>query len=863
MFDKEKSIQRWLKNFRKYRAFHQGNIHEMELHIRDYMDDLVAQGVGEEEAFNQAVSEFGELNILAKEEFQNQKPKYKSQTVMISNYFKIALRNFWKHKSYATLNILGLTIGLTVVFLIGLFVNDELSFDEFHQKKDVLYRVVENQHYEGQPVFPVAVTPTALAPSLKAEYPEIVNSTRIANENFQFKIGEKETVETKGMMVDHSFFDMFSFEIISGSVDHFKEQLNALVLSEELAEKYFPDQNPLGQTIMLEDESFEVVAVMKDCPRNSHLEIRYFTNFENYLAGDSTRAGRWGSNWLYTYVELSPYADLKAVNDKVIGQIKANSEGSVSDIYLQPLKDIYLGEVDFVVEVSRKSEMIYVQIFSLVAIFILIISCVNFMNLSTARSEKRAKEVGLRKTIGATRKQLIAQFLSESILLSIISVVFSLILVVILLPYFNLITNKEFDWNTLLDMEGGIKLLVGILATAIMTGLLAGSYPAIFLSSLKPITSLNKHASANRGSFLRKSLVVLQFSISVFLIIGTLVVYKQFSYIRNLDLGYNKDHILYTYVSGNKSGTSFTNELRKLPGVESVGLSNRHPSYVHSSSAGFTWPGKNPEEKILLHFMGTDENYLPTMKMEILQGRNFLSTDSATVLINQRALEMMGLENPIGQTMNAYGDRKIVGVVADFNFKSVHTAIEPLVIFMIKDLSRVYIRYNPKHEESIASSVEEVWNEMFPNQSYRSFFLDTDFNEMYEAEERTGKLSTYFAIIAIIISCLGLFGLVSYAVEQRTKEIGIRKVMGASIPNLFFLLSTDFTKLVLISLTISIPVGWYVMNSWLDNYAYRTEVSILVFVLSGIAAILIALATVSYRSLSAAISNPVNALRDE
>ena len=487
---------------------------------------------------------------------------------MLKNYLKITIRNFWKYKFYTAVNVLGLTVGLTTVFLISLFVNDELQFDKFHEHKDDLYRVVENQYYAGQPVFPVAVTPIALGPSLIEEYPEVIKFTRATNENYQFEMGDRTLVERYGYQVDEGFFDMFSFPILKGSIEGFKDRLNALVLTEDLAEKYFPDTDPIGKTIKLNGQEHVVDAVMANVPPNSHLYFTYLTNYLSYLARRPERATDWGSNTLYTYVQLNKGADFEALNEKVIGQIKKNNENSVVDIYLQPITDIYLGDVDFVVEVSRKGEMIYVQIFSIVAIFILIISCINFMNLSTARASKRAKEVGLRKTIGAQRGQLIFQFLSESVLLSIISVLLSVLLVGLILSSFNELTKKSFEFATLFEAGRGLQLGLGILAVALLTGLIAGSYPAIFLSATKPISTLNSQSiTLKQGAGLRKVLVIFQFMISIVLIMGTIAIYNQLQYIQNVDLGYDKNHVIYTSAPEEQSKV-LANELRNQPGVD-------------------------------------------------------------------------------------------------------------------------------------------------------------------------------------------------------------------------------------------------------------------------------------------------------
>ena len=403
---------------------------------------------------------------------------------------------------------------------------------------------------------------------------------------------------------------------------------------------------------------------------------------------------------------------------------------------------------------------------------------------------------------------------------------------------------------------------MGIVLTAILTGLLAGSYPAIFLSSLKPVLTLNSEVVTGKsGSGLRKILVVTQFVISVVLIIGTVVVYKQLQYIQNVDLGYNRENIIYTFVPGDKSVT-FANEVRELPGVMNAGLSNRHPGYILSSTSGFDWPGKNPEETILFHTMGIDENYLSTMEMNVLEGRAFLQSDSAVVIINEKAKGMMGLDNPIGASITSMGERKIVGVVEDFNFKSIHTAIEPIVIFKMAGLNRVFIKYESNEVENIAQAIEGVWSRVLPDREFDYYFLDEDFKDMYAIEQRTSTISIYFAGLAILISCLGLFGLVSYATEQRTKEVGIRKVLGASIQDLFLLLTGDFTRLILYSLIISIPIGWYALGVWLEGFAYHIKLSPWIFVLSAVGALLIALITVSYQSVKASVTNPVGALRN-
>lgn len=867
MFDLEKSITEWTRQFRKHKAFDYSSIRELELHIRDHIEELVVRGVSEEAAFNEAIAEFGNIQPMAREEYWSQRPKKGKNsminTTMLKNYIKIASRNFIKHKFYSLVNVFGLTIGLAIVFLIGLFVNDELSFDKFHENEGALYRVVENQYYDGQPVFPVAVTPFALAPALEEEYPEIIKATRTNYSNYQFKKGERSINEDRGMLVDEAFFDMFTYPLLSGSLDGFKEKLNALVLTQELAEKYFPGEDAVGRFLELGDQEFEIVAIIDNVPKNTHLPFRYLLNFERLFMNNPNRRTNWGSNSVYTYVQLHETASLDEVNEKIIDQIKRNNESSVTDIYLQPLSDIYLGEVDFVVEAPRKGQQMYVNIFSIVALFILLISCINFMNLSTARSAKRAKEVGLRKTIGARREQLIIQFLSESLLLSILAVFLAVGIVAVLLPSFNQLTGKEFRFLELINSGSIITMLIVVLVVASGTGLIAGSYPAFFLSKIKPVDTLKSESiSIKQGVGLRKVLVVFQFIISLVLIIGTIIIYQQLKFIQSADLGYSKENIVYASVPGSKSKL-FADEIRNQSSVVNVGISNRHPAYILSSTSGVDWPGKNPDENILIHYMSVDENYISTMEMEVVEGRGFLPSDSAVVMINEKAREIMRLQDPVGQSIDGGGPLRIVGVVKDFNFKSVHTAIEPIIIMKQDELNMVYIKYEKGNEASVIAGMETVWKDVLPDRDLDYTFLQRDFDELYSAEKRTSELSTYFAILAIIISCLGLFGLVSYALEQKTKEVGIRKVLGASVKSLFFLLTVDFTKLVLISIVLSVPLAWYAMNQWLHGFAYRISISWWIFAVAGLVAMAITMATVSYQSIRVSQRNPVKSLRNE
>ena len=789
---------------------------------------------------------------------------------MFQNYLKIAIRNLWKQKFHSVVNIFGLAVGLTCVLLISLYVVDELSFDRFHKKSGNIYRVVENQYYAGQPVFPVAVTPGPLAPKLKEEYPEIINATRMMYNNSMFEVDEKKFVEI-GAYVDNSFFQIFSFPIVTGDPETALNKVDAIVINQTLANKYFGDEDPIGKTIKVNGNStLEITAVMEDFPQNSHIRRDYLMTTDrlrNFFPGLDNA---WGNNTLYTYIEVAPGTNAADLDEKIINQIKKNREASITDIFVQPLIKIHLDETDFTADIGGKGNLQYVRIFSIVALFILLIACINFMNLSTAQSSKRAKEVGLRKAIGARQDQLILQFLGESILMSFLAVSIAVLLADILLPAFNQLAGKELTLSTLTTDENGLSLLIGFVTSVLLTGLMAGIYPAFFLSNFKPILVLKGSSQiSNRGSLLRKILVVCQFSISILLIAGTIIVNNQLGYMQDKNLGYNKDNIIYI-PRLSKDYQVFKTSLGKYPEVLGVGAANQHPAYVENSTSGISWQGADPDQVLLFHNLGVDYDYLTTMQMELLDGRYFseeFPSDTTAVIINEEALKIFGFENPIGEKLSGYGmEFTIVGLVKDFHFKSIHTKIEPLIMFKFRDinsLNRIFIRIQDGKAKEAVAIVEKEWKALNQETASNYRFLDDDFNELYQAETTTGEIFSYFSILAILISCLGLFGLASFTTEQRTKEIGIRKVLGANVTNIFYMVAKDFTTLVIIAFVIATPISWFWMKGWLNSFAYRVDIGIWVFLLSGILSCLVALFTVSYHSLNAATKNPVNSLKTE
>lgn len=786
---------------------------------------------------------------------------------MIKNYFTVAIRKFRRQKFYSLINLFGLTIGLASVILIMLYVMDELSYDRFHSKADRIYRVVENQYYAGQPVFPVAVTPSPLGPSLAAEFADVEKATRIWTSFLFFEQGEHKFRE-RGAYVDTTFLDIFSFEMLHGNASSALKELHNVVLTKSLAQKYFGNDNPIGELIKVNGETqARVSGVLKDIPENSHYKFDFLMSIEGPLARNPDMATNWGSNQMYTYVLLKPDVAIEPFNEQIKEQIKKNNEGSVTDLYLQPLTDIHLGSVNFTADVGGKGNMQYVSVFLLVAIFILVIACINFMNLATARSLSRSKEVGLRKSIGANRYQLILQFLSESVFTAFIAMALAVLLVDLLLPQFNLLSNK----NLTLDFSTNFVWLVYLSGFSVLTGLIAGSYPAFYLSSFQPASVL-KSNSTNRpgGSMFRKVLVVTQFCISMVLLVGTMVVYAQLEFIRSKNLGYKKENVV-KIPRISDDYLSFKNELKNQLGIINVSASNQHPAYVENSTSGIDWEGKNDDETILIHTLVTDFDFVETMGKKIEEGRSLsseYSTDSAAVLLNEAAVEVMGFDNPIGQQLRGGSPQPytVIGVVKDFHFKSIHQRIEPLAMYIgfnKNSYDYTMVRVETEDPKGALASIESVWKKFNPDREFVYTFLDEDFNDLYQAEEQTGTIFKYFSILAILISCLGLFGLASFTLEQRTKEFGVRKIFGASMFQLFSTASIGFITLVFIAFIVSVPISWYFINQWLNGFAYHALVDYQYFLWSGLIALLIALLTVSYQAIKSALLNPVDSLRHE
>jgi ABC-type antimicrobial peptide transport system permease subunit len=749
--------------------------------------------------------------------------------------------------------------------LIYLWVNDELSYDKFNEDGENIYRVVENQFYAGGEIFPVAVTPGPLAKTLNDNYPEIESSLRVKYNERNLRY--KDNIQNERVLLaDSNFFNFYSYPLIKGDENKVLKDYYSIVLGEETALKYFGNEDPVGKQMQLDDFNVIVTGIMKTVPSNSHLQFDIVVPFEllriegNYL--------NWGTNSYYTYVKTIKNAGISILNEKIKNVIKENNEGSSIEIYLQPLYDIHLYSGNkFAADIQGNGDIVQVNTFSIIALFVLLIACINFMNLSTARSTKRAREVGMRKVVGAYRHQIIRQFFIESIVTAFISLFFSILIVYLTLPFFNDLSGKEILFN-----EINVNMFLIFFVLALVTGIFSGVYPALYLSSFKPVKVLkNTDGASKGGAIFRKTLVILQYSLSIILIISTITVYNQLEYMQNKKLGINKENIVYFRISSdiqNKKETLKT-EMLKNPGVLSLAVSTEVPTHYGSSTSDFDWDGKNQDNEVLFHFTGVDEDYPETFGVEITYGRFFEKnrlSDTSGIIINEAALKIIGYDDPVGKRLNMWGDDfTIIGVTKDFHFKKLNKKIEPLVMRKFKDWddNTMFAKISGSNIQHTLKFMENTFNEFPPEDPFEYIFLEESFDNLYKAEMRLGRLFTSFSVLAIMISCLGLFGLASFMAEKRTKEIGVRKVLGATITNLTMLLSKEFTKWVILSNIVAWPVAWYFMNQWLQDFAYRIEFPLWIMPLSGLAALGIAVLTVSFQTVKASLSNPIKAIKYE
>ncbi len=795
---------------------------------------------------------------------------------MFKNYFKIAFRNILKNKVYSFINIAGLAIGLAGFILISILIKNELSYENFHKKGDRIYRVVEIQNQEGIGRLNVAVTMGPLSPALKSYFPEIENSTRLKPAPSVFcKIGSEGYYEDGLSFAESSVFDIFTIPFIEGDP---KTALNApqsLVISQSTAKKYFKNEDPIGKTLSFHTVfgvfDLTVTGVIKDYPKNSHIFFDMLAPYK-LLENSLSWLKSWNTNSLATYVLLKKGVNVKEVENKLPEFLKSSiPTESQSDLqmYLQPLKVVHLYSDNIIYQTYFRNEgsADTVYIFSVIAIFILLIASINFMNLATARSSLRIKEIGMRKVLGSTRKKLIYQFIGEAVFISLIAFILSIFIVEITLPLFKSI----FEDRIINNYTGSLTFLLELIGITLLVGILSGSYPAIFLSRFQPAQSIRGSIPLKaKGSFLRKVLVVFQFSIAVALMVCTGIIYSQMSFIMHKNLGFNKEHVVYLPIRSGDTRAKINllkTELSKNSNIVSVAASSGLAG-ASGSEGDVTVAGTNGQKKLMMRYSYVDPDYIKTMQMKIVKGRNFsplYPTDMvSSVVINEAAVKKFGWKDPIGKQFESNPLKTVIGVVKDFNFFSLHSEIGPLIMSIQSDqFYYLLIRIKPQNIPGTIDFIERTWKNIVPGRPFDYSFLEKHFDDIYKNEQQTEQLFGFFSFLAIFIACLGLFGLASYTVEQRTKEIGVRKVLGASVSGVVLLLSKDFLKLVLTATIVAVPVSYYIMSNWLLDFAYRINISPLIYLLVGLTVFAIALITISFQAIKAAISNPIKSLRYE
>jgi putative ABC transport system permease protein len=801
---------------------------------------------------------------------------------MLKNYFKIALRNLWRKRAFSLINVTGLAVGMACCFLIFLYVHFELSYDRFHQKADRIYRVVGDLTSSTETLH-WYVTPGPLARSIRSEFPQVQQVTRFINLGVLVQKGSFKFQETRTIWADSSIFSVFDFPLIYGDPRTALKEPNSVVLSETAAVKYFGHSNPVGQHLLLTSLNLPgiVTGVMKDIPDNSHINADMMVSMATYVRSlQPWVEASWGDYLFSTYVLLSPGADAGVVQSKLPALVQKyegselKSRNTLYTLWLEPLTSIYLHSI-YGAPVTGSLDNVH--ILTVIGIFILLIAAVNFINLSTARSVERAKEVGIRKCAGAKSSQLIGQFLIESMLIALVAFFLALLLCHFLLPLFNQLSGKTISGGIFDSMAYPFWLLM----LALGIGLLAGVYPALVLSSFRPVIVLKGHfSSGSRGVVLRKALVVAQYTISISLVVSTLVVYSQLNFMERQPLGFDKDQVLVVPSSGDSLHLDFKRNIAAIPAVEASTLTSAIPGRTYNATGNDVWPMniENSEGRLQLMnvaFYNADADFLPLYKVRLLAGRNFYKdtrNDSANVIVNKTAALNLGytaasLGQLIGRRTRGQGDgafHTIIGVVDDFHFHSLKEPIQPLCIqtgqWWVQFLS---IKIHTGNLPGTLSALAAKWGQAVPNRPFSYFFLDEDFNSQYGAEERFGRLFIYFSALALFISSLGLLGLSAYSTLQRTREIGIRKVLGASVSGIVGLLSGDFVKLVVIAFVIACPISWLAMHQWLQGFAYRTTLNGGLFVLAGTGALLIAVVTISAQAIRAALANPVESLRAE
>jgi putative ABC transport system permease protein len=889
MFDLEKAIQDWRRALRKSEAMEDGYIEEMESHLRDEFENQIRLGLNAGKAFQKAVQYIGQADQIGVEYYKTNSrrlgglPPWNSPVFMpdlLWNYFKIALRRIRREKVYTFVNISGLAIGMACTILILLWVQHEKSFDRFHENADRICRVYyTNEAFEGHAIY----LPGPLTEYLKENYPEIVEATNYKHWKQKIAVGDKSFLSA-GSYVDPSFFEMFTFPLVRGNPKTVFDNPNSIVITDDLANKFFGDEDPIEKTITYyvysQKIDLKVAGVIQNVPQNSHMQFDFLIPYEIGYEWMKT----WDNNSGFIYVMLHPESSYQDVSEKIAGVLKLHRPGREDILHLQLLKKIHLYSLS-------GGQIVYVYIFSVMALVVLLIACFNFMNLSTARSERRFKEIGIKKVVGSSRTQLIKQFLTESVLMAYISLVLALFFVQIFLPSINAILG------TRLELIFSGKLILSLIAIALFTGILAGSYPAFYLSAFHPVAIIKgqfsmipilkdrfrkKAVIRAKGTSLRRILVVVQFALSIFFIICVMVIHKQLAFIKNKDLGFEKEHIIVVESMGELKQMSqiIKNELLKFPDVQGVTFGAFSPFEWESSASTLhmNWTGKTTELDFGVGENYVDYDYVKTLGLKMVQGRffskEFPSDATNACVVNESAVMALNMKNPLGKKITwrpetrYENSRTIIGVVRDFNTQSLHREIRPFVLLPIERIAQymgnyMYIKIESENISHVLRLIGGKIKEFVPNDPFAHYFLDEEMSKLYKSEQLTGSLAGYITFLAIFISCLGLLALGSFSAARRTKEIGVRKILGASVSKVVFMLTKDFTKWVILANLIAWPLAYFVLNKWLKNFAFRVGIDLWIFILSGALALFVAILLVSYQAMKAATANPVDSLRYE
>jgi putative ABC transport system permease protein len=790
---------------------------------------------------------------------------------MNKRYLLIALRNIFRHRAISFITIFGLALGVACSLFIFLWVSDELSFDRFNTKGNRLYRVEEDQEY-SQGLFHVTVTPWPSGPVWKEKIPEIENACRMTGPgSILFRRNDKIFYEDNVSAVDSTFFSMFTYPLLEGDPNTALKDPHSIVITDEMSKKYFGNENPMGKSLQLNNnEMFLVSGIMKKMPTSSSFNADFLIPFD-YMKHSSWYSENWSNNSIATYVLLDRNANPLTVNKKLTQVVKEHNPETTTKFSLFPFLKMHL--FSYWGFGHSAGAILNIWIFSSIALLVLIIACINFMNLSTARSVSRAKEIGLRKLNGAYRRNLIMQFFGESMLQAFIGMLLAFAIVAVFLGPFNLLSGKEFKES---NLSSPVFIISSLLIT-IFTGVLAGSYPALVLSSFKPINTLKAGMTGgSRGGLFRKTTVVVQFTISIILILFTIVTYRQLKYMQGKSLGFDKENLIYLQIRGEMKNLYpvIKEEFSRQTSILAVTASSNPPSQIGSNADNIWWEGKSPSLHALVSMCGVDFDWVETMGIKMKSGRSFskaFSMDNShdtigNFIINAQLEKIMGTANAVGMPMK-FGDKRgiVIGVMEDFHFQSLHSKIEPLAIWIWPSdyWSFIFFRVKPGNLHESMAGLEKKWKEIVPQYPFDYHFLDQDLDKTYRAEERTGSLLKYFSVLAILIACIGLFGLATYTVEQRTRELGLRKVLGATGRSIAILISGEFLRLLLVASIISIPLAWLFLNRYLGNYGYHTELNIWIFVVAVLLTMVVATLAISYQIIMAMRSNPATSLKYE